>query len=117
MFTLIQIHFSIFRYYDFERICYPDSLILIVIPSVVGGVLVLAGITTGVIVYYRRSQRNRTRTPGHSSTTPDLPGQIINQMFVLPPVALKSGSEDEMQQSTWDSNDDMYLSTTQDPQD
>ena len=87
------------------------------LPCVVGGLLVLAGIITGVIVYYRRSQRNRTRTPGHPSTTHDLPVQVLNQMFILPPVALKSGSEDGAQQSTWDSNDDMYLSTTQDPQD
>ncbi len=38
-------------------------------------------------------------------------------MFFLPPVTLKSGSEDETQQATWESNADLYLSTTQDPHD
>ena len=83
----------------------------------VGGLLALAGITTGVTVYCRRAQRNRARAPGHTRTTRDLPVEVLNQIFVLPPVTLKSGSEDETQQPTWESNADLYLSTTQDPHD
>ena len=82
--------------YDYDRICYPVSLVIILTPSVIGSLLVLAGILAGVVVLYKR------RCAPQSAASPprtlrDLPEEVLMQMFVLPEAELNPKAEDDQQ--------------------